>query len=285
MLHVMDAGMPYAQSLAARTVLSDGRQMPWVGLGVYRIPSGKTCLRAVTHALSVGYRHVDTAALYGNEEDVGLAVRESGIAREQVFIVTKLWNSDHGYASAIKACDASLKRLKLDYIDLYLIHWPESGRRLDSWRALTELRRQGKCRSIGVSNYTIAHLEELMAHSQVVPAVNQVEFSPFLFQRQLLDFCRAHRIQLEAYCPLTQGVKLNDPVVLSVARHHGKTAAQVLLRWALQHQVAVIPKSAQPARIDENAGLFDFALDGRDMAALDALHAGFRACWDPTRVA
>jgi diketogulonate reductase-like aldo/keto reductase len=285
MLCIVSDSMPNAHSLAAHTVLSDGSRMPWVGLGVYRIAAGEPCLRAVTHALSIGYRHVDTAALYGNEEDVGRALRASGIARDQVFIATKLWNSDQGYASAIKACDRSLARLKLDYLDLYLIHWPESGRRLDSWRALVELRRQGKCRSIGVSNYTIAHLEELMAHSEVVPAVNQVEFSPFLFQRELLDFCRAHAIQLEAYCPLTRGVKLGDPVVRSVARRHGKTAAQVLLRWALQHEVAVIPKSAQPARIDENAALFDFALDDRDMAALDALNVDFRACWDPTRVA
>jgi diketogulonate reductase-like aldo/keto reductase len=285
MLYVMSDSMPNSHSLSAHTVLSDGSRMPWVGLGVYRIATGEPCFRAVTHALSVGYRHIDTAALYGNEEDVGRAVRESGIAREQVFIATKLWNSDQGYASAIKACEASLARLKLDYIDLYLIHWPERGRRLDSWRALVELRRQGKCRSIGVSNYTIAHLEELMAHSEVHPSVNQVEFSPFLFQRALLDFCRAHAIQLEAYCPLTRGAKLADPVVRSVARRHGKTAAQVLLRWALQHEVAVIPKSAQPARIDENADLFDFALDDRDMAALDALNADFHACWDPTRVA
>lgn len=285
MLCVMSNVMPNGLSLAAHTVLGDGSRMPRVGLGVYRIAAGTPCLRAVTHALSVGYRHIDTAALYGNEEDVGRAVRESGIAREQVFIATKLWNSDQGYASAITACDASLGRLKLDYIDLYLIHWPEPGRRADSWRALVELRKQGKCRSIGVSNYTIAHLRELMAHSEVVPAVNQVEFSPFLFQRELLDFCRAHAIQLEAYCPLTRGAKLADPVVGSVARRHGKTAAQVLLRWALQHEVAVIPKSAQPARIEENAALFDFVLGDSDMSALDALNAGFRTCWDPTRVA
>jgi diketogulonate reductase-like aldo/keto reductase len=272
-------------SLAAHAVLNDGSRMPWVGLGVYRIAAGKPCLRAVAHALSVGYRHIDTAALYGNEEDVGRAVRESGIAREQVFVVTKLWNSEQGYASAIKACNESLARLKLDYLDLYLIHWPEPGKRLDSWRALVELRKQGKCRSIGVSNYTIAHLEELMAHSDVAPSVNQVEFSPFLFQRELLDFCRTHAIQLEAYCPLTRGEKLGDPVVTKVARRHRKTPAQVLLRWALQHEVAVIPKSGQPARITENADLFDFALDTRDMAALDALHAEFRACWNPTAVA
>ncbi len=276
---------PTADSLAARARLNDGNGIPWVGLGVYKIAPGEPCMRAVTHALSVGYRHIDTAALYGNEEDVGRAVRESGIPRNQVFVVTKLWNSDQGYASAIKACNASLARLKLDCIDLYLIHWPKPGRRLDSWRALVEMRKQGKCRSIGVSNYTIAHLEELMADSEVTPSVNQVEFSPFLYQRPLLDFCRAHGIQLEAYGPITRGKKLSDPVAGAVARRRGKTSAQVLLRWALQHQVVVIPKSGQPARIAENADLFDFSLDEHDMAALDALHTGFRTSWDPTRVA
>jgi diketogulonate reductase-like aldo/keto reductase len=271
-------------ALATHALLSDGSRMPWVGLGVYRIAAGKPCLRAVTHALSVGYHHIDTAAFYGNEEDVGRAVRESGIAREKVFVVTKLWNSDQGYASAIQACDQSLAKLKLDYIDLYLIHWPEPRRRLDSWRALVELRKQGKCRSIGVSNYTIAHLQELMAHSDVVPSVNQVEFSPFLFQRGLRDFCRSRGIQLEAYCPLTRGLKLGHPVIGAVARKQGKTPAQILLRWAVQHQVVVIPKSAQPARIEENAGIFDFTISDQDMAALDALNAGFRTCWDPTGV-
>jgi len=280
----MGDSTPHDHSLAAHAVLNDGNRMPWLGLGAYTL-RGKSCSRATAHALATGYRHIDTAAFYGNEQEVGRAVRESGIARDEVFVVTKLWNSDQGYASAIKACNESLAKLALEYIDLYLIHWPEPGRRLDSWRALLELREQGKCRSIGVSNYTIAHLKELMAHSNVAPAVNQVEFSPFLFQRELLDFCRSRAIQLEAYCPLTRGRNLGDPVLRSIAQRHGRTPAQILLRWALQHQVVVIPKSEQPARIDENAGLFDFALDARDMAALDALDAGFRTCWDPTAVA
>ena len=280
----MDNTARPADNLAARARLNDDNSIPWLGLGVYRIAAGKPCLRAVTHALSIGYRHIDTAAMYGNEEDVGRAIRESGIPRDDLFVTTKLWNSDQGYASAIKACDASLAKLKLDYIDLYLIHWPEPGKRLDSWRALVDLRMRGKCRSIGVSNYTIAHLKELLARSEVVPSVNQVEFSPFLYQAELLDFCRARGIQLEAYCPLTRGEKLDDPIVGKVARRHGKTPAQVLLRWALQHRVVVIPKSAQPPRIDENADLFDFSLDESDMAALDSLNADYRACWDPTHV-
>ena len=274
---------PASLSLAARARLNDGNAMPWLGLGVYMVRGG-SCARAVAHALATGYRHVDTAAFYGNEEDVGRAVRESGVPRSDIFVVTKLWNSDQGYASAIKACHASLAKLGLDYVDLYLIHWPETGKRLDSWRALVELNKQGKCRSIGVSNYTIAHLRELMANSAVVPAVNQDEFSPFLYQRELLEFCRAHEIQLEAYCPLTRGEKLKDSAVTGIARRYGKTPAQVLLRWALQHEVVVIPKSGRTERISENAGLFDFNLDARAMTALDALNADFRTCWDPTRV-
>ena len=214
---------------------------------------------------------------------MGRAVRESGVPRSEVFVVTKLWNSDQGYASAIKACNASLAKLKLDYIDLYLIHWPEPGRRLDSWRALVELRKQGKCRSIGVSNYTIAHLEELMGSSEVRPSVNQVEFSPFLYQRSLLEFCRAHGTQLEAYCPLTRRETEGFDGRRDRAPLRQDTRPGVL-RWALQHEVVVIPKSGNPARITENAALFDFTLDERDMAALDALNADFRACWDPTRV-
>ena len=271
-------------SLESAAVLNDGNLMPMVGLGVYEIPSGGPCARAVSDALEAGYRHIDTAAFYSNEADVGRAVRESGIARERLFVVTKLWNSDQGYASAMKACERSLSRLGLDYVDLYLIHWPEPGKRLDSWRALVELRAQGKCKSIGVSNYTVAHLEELMRNSNVVPAVNQIEFSPFLYQRHLLEFCRTHRIQVVAYSPLSRGRKFRHPTLAKVARKHAKTPAQIQLRWALQHAVAVIPKSQRRERIEENARLFDFALDVEDMSALDRLDEGFRVCWDPTKV-
>jgi diketogulonate reductase-like aldo/keto reductase len=271
-------------SLESAVVMNDGNRIPMLGIGVYEISPGGPCLRAVSDAIEAGYRHIDTAALYGNEPDVGRAVRESGIAREQLFVVTKLWNSDQGYASAVKACELSLSRLKLDYIDLYLIHWPEPGKRLDSWRALVDMRAQGKCKSIGVSNYTVAHLEELMRNSNVVPAVNQIEFSPFLYQRQLLEFCRARRIQVEAYCPLTRGRKFRDSTLTMIARKHAKTPAQILLRWALQHDVVVIPKSQRRDRIQENAKLFDFALDAEDMSALDRLDEGFRVCWNPTTV-
>jgi len=264
--------------------LNDGVSMPLFGFGTYQIPSGGSCERAVAHALKIGYRHIDTAALYGNEEDVGRAVRKSGIPRDQIFVVTKLWNSDQGYASALKAFDRSLNRLGLDYIDLYLIHWPEPGKRADSWRALIDIKKQGRCRSIGVSNYTVAHLEELARESPVLPSNNQVEFSPFLYQRKLLEFCKAKGIALTAYCPLTHGDKLDHPVIAAIAKRHGKTGAQVLLRWALQHGVIAIPKSSRKERITENAQLYEFELDRSDMAKLDALDAGYRTSWDPTRV-
>ena len=219
--------------------MNDGHTIPLFGYGTYQVPNGGSCRRAVAHALELGYRHIDTAALYGNEEDVGRAVRESGIARGDVFVVTKLWNADQGYKSALKAFDRSLNRLGLDYVDLYLIHWPEPGKRGDSWRALVELQRQGRARSIGVSNYTIAHLQELVRDSDVVPANNQVEFNPFLYQKKLLDYCTANGITLTAYCPLTHGDKLDHPAIAAIAKRHGKTGAQVLLRWALQHGVIV----------------------------------------------
>jgi diketogulonate reductase-like aldo/keto reductase len=271
-------------SIQSTVTLNDGVAMPLLGFGTYQIASGAGCLRALTHALKCSYRHIDTAALYGNEADVGRAVRESGLARSEVFVTTKLWNSDHGYDSTLKAFERSRSRLQLDSIDLYLIHWPEPGKRLDSWRAMAEIKSQGRCRSIGVSNYTVKHLEELLRESDIVPSVNQVEFSPFLFQRDLLRFCAAKSIQLVAYCPLTRGDKLKHPVVTAVARKHAKTSAQVLLRWALQHGIAVIPKSSRPERISENAGVFDFALDAEDLARLDRLDEGYRTCWDPRRV-
>ena len=273
-----------ALAIDGTTRLNGGTAMPRLGLGVYQISSGGSCERAVDCALKAGYRHIDTASFYDNEADVGRAVRESGLPREQVFVTTKLWNSDHGYASAIKAGEKSLKRLGLDRIDLYLIHWPEPGRRAESWRALIELRQKGIARSIGVSNYTIAHLRELMASSDVVPAVNQVEFNPFLYQRELLEFCTAHGIALVAYCPLARAHKLDDVRLKKIAAKHGKTAAQVMIRWILQHGVAAIPKSSRPERIRENARVFDFALGNDDMAQLDALDEGYRTCWDPTHV-
>jgi len=262
--------------------LNNGIMIPRVGLGVYQSPPGQTTQRAVEYALKIGYRHIDTARIYNNESDVGTALRKSGIKREDVFITTKLWNSDHGYESALRACDQSLKRLGLKYLDLYLIHWPVPEIRNESWQALVQLLKDGKCRSIGVSNYTIQHLTELFDKSEIGPMVNQVEFSPFLYQKQLLDYCEKNKIQLEAYSPLTQGEKLNHPKIQSIAKKHNKTPAQVLIRWSLQHNLVTIPKSVREERIRENSQVFDYNLTVEDMRILDSLDENFRNSWDPT---
>ena len=274
------------RSILKSTVkLNNGVSMPVLGLGVYLMRPGSETYQAVRTALDVGYRLVDTASFYRNEEDVGRAVRDSGLRREDVFLTTKLWNDDHGYTSALKAFDFSLKRLGLGYIDLYLIHFPVTNLREESWRALENILDSGRARAIGVSNYTVHHLKDLLRYSSAVPAVNQVEFSPFLYQRELLEFCRKQRIQVEAYAPITAGHRLDDPRITAIAAKHGRTNAQVLLRWAIQHEVVVIPKSVHADRIAENAQIFDFELTGEEMSALDGLHDGFRSSWNPTAVA
>ena len=201
-------------TIESRKKLNNGGEIPVLGLGVYQLSAGRVAQEAVKFALQTGYRHIDTAAVYGNERDVGAAVRDSGIPREDIFVTTKLWNNDHGYERAIKACNHSLSLLGFDYVDLYLIHWPVSGLRMESWRALTTLQKEGKCRAIGVSNYTIKHLQELMESSPVVPSVNQVEFNPFLYQEELMRFCEENEIQLEGYSPLTRGMRLRHPVLV-----------------------------------------------------------------------
>ena len=262
--------------------LNNAVMIPCLGLGVYQSPPGQTTQRAVEYALKIGYRHIDTARIYNNESDVGTALRKSGIKREEVFITTKLWNSDHGYDKALRACDESLRRLGLKYLDLYLIHWPVPEIRNESWQALTQLLRDGKCRSIGVSNYTIQHLTELFDKSEIAPMVNQVEFSPFFYQKQLLDYCEKNKIQVEAYSPLTQGEKLNHQKIQQIAKRHDKTPAQVLIRWSLQHNLVTIPKSVREERIKENSQVFDYNLTNDDMRILDSLNENFRNSWDPT---
>jgi diketogulonate reductase-like aldo/keto reductase len=255
--------------------------MPLLGLGVYQASPRETT-SAVLQAFRLGYRHVDTASLYGNEREVGVAVRECGLARDEVFITTKLWNSDQGHAKTRTACLESQKKLGIGAIDLYLIHWPQKDTRVESWKAMCELRDEGVVKSIGVSNFTVRHLEELMAKSDVVPAVNQVEMSPFCAQRELVKFCEKHGIAVEAYSPLTRGEKLGNRVVTEIAGKHGRTPAQIVLRWAVQQGITVLPKSVRAERIQENAGIFDFELDEEDMKALAGLDEGFRTCWDPT---
>ncbi len=262
--------------------MNNGIDIPQFGLGVYLTKSGQECVNAVTWALEAGYRHIDTAKIYGNEKEVGEAVRNSGIERDELFIKTKLWNDDHGYESALKAFDKSLKTLNTDYIDMYLIHWPVKGKRKESWKALEKIYESGYCKSIGVSNYMIIHLEELFTYANVIPVINQVEFSPYNYQKDLLDFCNKNKIILEAYSPLTRMKKHDDPNVLSIAKKHNKTVAQVLIRWAIEKEIVVIPKSSHKERIIENANVFDFSIDESDMKILNNLDEGFRVSWDPT---
>jgi diketogulonate reductase-like aldo/keto reductase len=271
-------------TLASRVPLSNGVGIPVLGLGVYQSRPGAETRAAVEAALALGYRHVDTARVYGNEADVGRAFAASGLPREEVFLTTKLWNDDHGYDATLRACDASLRRLGVDQVDLYLVHWPVQGLRGETWRAMEKLLADGKARAIGVSNYTTRHLEELLGRANVPPAVNQVELHPFLVQRELLEFCRARRIQVEAYAPLVKARRMAHPIVKGVASKHRRTPAQILVRWSLEHGLVVIPKSVRPERIRENADVFGFSLDSEDLAALDALDAGFRTSWDPTDV-
>jgi methylglyoxal/glyoxal reductase len=262
-------------TLKSSAKLNNGVEIPYLGLGVYQSPPGEITLRAVRYALKIGYRQIDTAELYGNEKDVGRALRESGIRREDVFITTKVWNSHQGYDSTLYACEGSLGRLGLSYVDLYLIHWPVQGLGDETWRAMIKLLHQGKARAIGVSNYSIRELNELLEKSDIVPAVNQVEFHPFLYQEELLRSCKNNNIQLEAYSPLTRGKRLNHPKILELAKKYNKTPAQVLIRWSLQHNVIVIPKSIHEARIKENSQVFDFQLEPKDMKLLDSLNENF----------
>ena len=258
-------------TLSSRYRLNDGREIPVLGLGMWELGRGRAAVRAVRDALEVGYRLFDTAKAYGNERELGDAVRSDGVPRDRIYVTTKLWNDDHGYEPALRAFDRSLGELGLDYVDLYLIHWPGPGLRSETWKALQQVQADGRARSIGVSNYTIRHLEELLAESPVVPAVNQIEVSPFLYRADLLDFCRRHGIVVEAYSPLTRGRRLRDPRLREMGAKYGRTPAQILIRWALQHGLVVIPKSSRRKRQEENARVFDFELSPPDMAWLDGL--------------
>ena len=260
------------------------RQIPAVGLGVYKSEPGPVTRNAVLEALQLGYRHIDTAAVYNNEADVGEAIAASGLNRNEVFVTTKLWNDDQGYDNTLVAFDRSLELLGLDYVDLYLIHWPVPDLRLDTWRALERLTLDGRVRDIGVSNYMRRHLEQILDNAAVVPAVNQIELSPYNYRSRLdiLDLCRAHNIVVEAYSPLTKGRKLDDPVLGEMGARYGKTPAQVLIRWGLDKGFVVLPKSVNAERIAENYDVFDFSLDSDDLELLDGLDEGLATGWDPT---
>lgn len=261
--------------------LSDGRRIPSLGLGVFRL-SPDAAQASVEAALAAGYRHIDTASSYGNEAAVGAALRASGVPREDVWITTKLWNDDHGGEAPRRALEHSLARLGLDAVDLYLIHWPHPLR-LASWATLERLRDEGLCRSIGVSNFLVPHLDELLARCSHLPVVNQIEMSPFLYRTRLdvVELCRSAGIRVAAYSPLTKGARLGHPALVRIAGETGRTPAQVLLRWALEHGFVVLPRSSSPDRVRENGRVHDFALSPEQVAALDDLDEGLVTGWDP----
>jgi diketogulonate reductase-like aldo/keto reductase len=264
-------------NLKDTTTLSNGVKMPWVGLGVFKVTEGEEVIQSVKAAIKNGYISIDTAAIYGNEEGVGQAIKDSGVPREDLFITTKLWNSEQGYESTLKAFETSLTKLGLDYLDLYLIHWPGKDKYKETWKAFEKLYKEGRVRAIGVSNFQVHHLEDFISSAEIKPMVNQVEFHPHLTQKELLAFCKNEGIQLEAWSPLKQGQLLSEPVLEDLAHKYNKSVAQVILRWDLQHGVVTIPKSIKEHRLIENADIFDFELSTEDMDKIDGLNQDSRA--------
>lgn len=268
-------------SIEDYTVLNNGLKLPWLGFGVYQINDGQEVEDAVKYALEIGYRSIDTATIYKNERGVGTAIRECGIPREEIFLTTKVWNDDQREKRTLAAFEESLERLGTEYVDLYLVHWPVKGCYQETWKVMEKIYQSGRAKAIGVSNFLVHHLEDILPDSQVVPSVNQVEFHPFLVQPELIKFCQSHQIQLEAWSPLMQGQIFTEPTVQKLAEKYHKTIAQIVLRWDLQHEVVTIPKSANPARIAENSQIFDFELSQEDMHVLDALDECKRVGPDP----
>lgn len=271
-------------NLHSTYTLHNGVKIPFMGLGVFRSPAGEVTCNAVFHAIKAGYRHIDTAKIYANEQDVGKAIIESDVPREEIFVTTKLANGDQGYDSTLRAINESLNKLQMDYVDLYLMHWPVEDLRLESWKAMEQLLADGKARAIGISNFMKRHVEELLDHSKIMPVINQIELSPFnyLFRKDTIDFCLENDIEIEAYSPLTKGRKLDDPSLIAIADKYGKTSAQILIRWTLEHEFIVIPKSTKQHRIIENAAVFDFSLSKEDMDFLNGLNESLVTGWDPT---
>lgn len=269
------------KSLQDAAVLHNGVKMPWFGLGVFKVQDGQEAIDSVKAAIRFGYRHIDTAAIYRNEEGVGQAIQECGVPREELFITTKVWNADQGYDTTLQAFETSLTKLGLDYIDLYLVHWPVKGKYKETWKALEKLYKDGRVRAIGVSNFHVHHLEDLLGEAEIVPMVNQIEYHPHLTQAPVHEFCKKHHIQMEAWSPLKQGVLLTEPTIVELAEKYGKTPAQIILRWDLQMEVVTIPKSVKEARIIENASIFDFELTSEDMARITALNKDERIGADP----
>ncbi len=265
----------------SKVKLNNGIEMPWLGLGVFQSKEGPEVENAVKCALETGYRSIDTAAMYHNEHGVGKAILESGIPRHEIFLTTKIWNSDQGYQSTFRAFEKSLEKLQTDYIDLYLIHWPKGELSVETWKAMEELYEQGRIRAIGVSNFLVHQLKHLIANSRINPMVNQFEFHPRLIQPDLLKFCKDNQIQVEAWRPIMEG-KVNDiPVIQELSVKYQKSPVQIVLRWDIQKGVVTIPKSVHPERIRHNADIFDFELTKEDMAKIDGLDWHARIGADP----
>ncbi|MGW9102105.1 aldo/keto reductase [Priestia megaterium] len=273
------------KNLQDTVTLHNGVKMPGFGLGVFKVEEGPELVNAIKVAMKHGYRSIDTAAIYGNEEGVGQGIREglkeAGISRENIFVTSKVWNADLGYDATIAAYETSLKKLGLDYLDLYLIHWPVEGKYKEAWRALETLYKEGKVKAIGVSNFQAHHLKDLMEDAEIKPVINQVEYHPRLTQKELQAFCEKHHIQLEAWSPLMQGELLDNEVLTEIANKHNKSVAQVILRWDVQNGIITIPKSTKEHRIVENASIFDFELTKEEIESIDELNQNHRVGPDP----
>jgi len=273
------------KNLQSTTTLHNGVEMPWFGLGVFKVEDGPELVEAVKSAIKAGYRSIDTAAIYGNEKAVGEGIRagikEAGITREDLFITSKVWNSDQGYETTLAAYEESLKKLELDYLDLYLVHWPVEGKYKDTWRALETLYKEDRVRAIGVSNFQIHHLKDVLVGAEMKPMINQVEYHPRLTQKELQAFCKEQGIQMEAWSPLMQGQLLDNETLQEIADKYDKTTAQIILRWDLQNEVVTIPKSTKAHRIIANADIFNFELTKEEMEKIDALNENHRVGPDP----
>lgn len=269
--------------LTTSVTLNNGVNMPIFGFGTFKVEDGQQVIDSVKYALQFGYRHIDAASVYDNEEGVGQGIKESGIPREEIFLTSKVWNSDQGYEKTLAAFETSLKKLGTDYLDLYLIHWPKSLNK-ETWKALETLYKQGRVRAIGVSNFKEHHLDELLQTAEIKPMVNQVEYHPRMMQSSLSDYCKKHQIQLEAWGPLMQGQVFDIEILQQLAQKYNKTVAQIVLRWDIQNGVVTIPKSIKPHRIESNANIFDFEISAEDMELINALNKEERIGPDPDTI-
>jgi diketogulonate reductase-like aldo/keto reductase len=267
-------------SINSKIKLNNNVEIPLLGLGTWNL-FGNDAYNAVLWALDLGYRLIDTATIYNNERDVGKALKDTQIPRDEIFLTTKVWNTDQGYDSTLRAFENSLKLLKVEFVDLYLIHWPATHLMKETWKALERIYQDGKARSIGVSNYTIRHLNELLSMTNTIPVVNQFELSPFLFQKNLIDYCNERKIAVEAYSPLTRGRKFDNQLLQSLGKKYNKSSAQILIRWGIQQNFIEIPKSGSKEHLKENADIFDFSLDKEDMINLNNLSDDYRIGDDP----